>query len=131
MTTQKNNQSTDNTGEVRGRIKGSLLRGIKTAGFLAAFLLVGLTLMASLSLEQIRNLDQSLMDMSFGFLLLRWAVFITLMLYWRNVIVWLGQKKQWSQNHQVRIMNNRWQVILLFVSLELVFNHRSYLSLLS
>ena len=131
MTTQENNRVEGNDGKVTGRFKGSLLRGLKIAGFLAAFLLVGLTIMSSLSLEQIRNLDQSLIDMSFGFLLFRWAVFIALMFYWRGVIAWLGQKKQWSQKHQTRIINNRWQVIVLFITVELIFNHRSYLSLLS
>ncbi len=131
MTTHENNRVAGNAGKVTGRFKGSLLRGLKIAGFLAAFLLVGLTIMSSLSLEQISNLDQSLMDMSIGFLLFRWAAFLALMFYWRGVIAWLGRKKQWSEAHLGNIINNRWQVIALFITLELIFNHRSYLSALS
>lgn len=122
MTTQENNI----TGKTTGKFKAILLW---TGGFIA-FFVIGYLLLSSLSIAQVEAFDRLLMDFSVGFLLFRWFLFLVLMFYWREAIAWLGHKKQWSEAHLAKIVNNRWQVILLFITLELIFNHRSYLSAL-
>lgn len=110
-----------------GRFKKTAMTLLK----ISLFFLIALFLLSTLPLEQISQINQFVLDSSVVFLLLRWAVFITLMVYWQSAIAWLAHKKQWSQPHHNRITNNRWQVIVLFMVLELIFNHRSYLSFIS
>ncbi len=110
-----------------GRFKKTAMTLLK----ISLFFLIALFLLSTLPLEQISQINQFVLDSSVVFLLLRWAVFITLMVYWQSAIAWLAHKKQWSQQHHNRITNNRWQVIVLFMVLELIFNHRSYLSFIS
>ncbi len=119
-------QNKQATGRLNGRVKSWLTLSLK----IGLFLFVSVSLLASLSLEKIMRLDHFLADVSVGFLLLRCAVFLALMVYWKKLIAWLAHKNQWSKAHHLRVINNRWQVIALFIVLELLFNHRTYLSLL-
>lgn len=100
------------------------------AGILILFFILSYALLSSLSIEQVDAFDHLVMDLSLGFLILRWTLFFLLMLYWQEVITWLARKKQWSEAHFITISNKRWQVIALFITLEVIFNHRSYLHIL-
>lgn len=99
------------------------------AGILV-MLFLSYALLSGLSIEQLGAFDYLVMDSSLGFLVLRWTLFFLLMLYWQEAITWLARKKQWSEAHFITISNKRWQVIALFITLEVIFNHRSYLHIL-
>ncbi len=130
------NQNHANDNDGIEDVKQSRWLGIKRKlgwAFVAViFLALGFVTLGSLPLEKMIQFNQKLsqLTISFLFILIRWTIFAGVMIYWRNIMRWMADKKQWSTQYLNKMMASRWQGVVFFLTLELIFNNQAYLTLI-
>ncbi len=113
--------------EQSGRFRRSGIFFLKVSFFfvvLFALFMFGLSLMLSISVDAIENIQNKMDQINSWLMFVRWLMITVVITYWIEINTWLAKHKSWSKAHLNRVVNGRWSALGVFVFIEAIFIQR-------
>lgn len=125
----KNSEVEDDQSESQSAVKkvgkGFLKIGVALL-IMFVVLVIGTTIMKSMSLNQLRSASESLDNANNWFQYIRWAFIAAFIYWWKPINTWLANKNQWNTNQLNLVLSMRWIALFVLVFVELIFIQRVY-----
>lgn len=89
-------------------------------------LVIGSTMMRSLSLSQLQSASQSLDKADHWFQFIRWVFIASLIIWWDPINTWIAKRKNWNDSQLRLVLDMRWVALGVLIFVELIFIQRIY-----
>ena len=91
--------------------------------FFVGFILAGVLLLTWVQIEDVEQIKASLDGARPYLTILRLAIISFALVYWENLVRWMGCKSHWSQQHQDQVINKRFHVGITVLLIEVFIIH--------
>ena len=123
------NNATSNS--LAKRAMRGLLFVIGVLIILLIFSSLGLFMVETLSGDQLKKLNDSILSFSFWTQFIRWTLYLLLFIYWQSIIVFFGRARHWDEVTIERAKMSKKSTLFILLAVELFLIQSIHISLYS